>query len=875
MTALAHEPDPAAIEAFRLQLRAGGFSPLPLNGKRALMEGWARLGDATDHEIRRWTRTRSAETNTGVLTRTSPAFDIDILDPEAAEAVERLARERFEESGVFPVRFGNLPKRAILFRCDEPFEKIAVELVGPSGADGEKLEFLANGQQLVVDGIHPDTHRPYSWQGGRPGDISRADLALTDREQAQALHDAAVALLIRDFGYRPKAKTKANKATKGAGQGDLMAGWQIDFANHDALAALTMKLLKSGMNDGAAVNFLRAGVSGLTNVDEDRRARRLKEIPAMVASGRAKLEDEAAPRPPAPGSSPGAGSEGTTAPWCDAERDTVVRLAEGDSAAFLARAREDPGFPFEPAAITALLRFAKDRRADWQRLRAQLKAEPKIHLSTLEAVMKADSANGDSGDDGLPGRPITFEETEPWPDPVDGAELLTDIAKAIGKYVIMDDCQRDAAALGAVFTHTHDLRDTAPIFFVVAPTKRCGKTRMERVIKRLARKPLMASNANPAFLARAIEKHRPTVLIDEFDAMAAGDQAMAEALRGQLNSSFDRDGAKVGKCVPLPGGGYDEREFSTWAATWIAGIRKIPDTVEDRSVVLRLKRKLSSEKVARFRGRDGAELTVLKRKIIRFVADNEQRLRDIEPDMPEALNAAGDRATDAWEPLIAIADVAGGDWPQRARNAALTICQVDDEEDVERNIHTVLLADIRHIFARLPPRDGAAHAAGAGRPADGPRLFTRQLLDELIGLEERPWGAWGKAQKPLTDTGLAGLLRPYRIRSNTVRGEGNDRNVVGKGYYLRSFEDAFSRYLPIPGVSTRNNVTSPANTGGSEDFADVTNSFCYGSENAGNASNSGARNVVTGKNGGERGSAEIEGSDDAEQDTSSEWDFDP
>jgi hypothetical protein len=861
MTALAHEPDLLAIEAFRLQLRAGSFSPLPLNGKRPLMEGWARLGDVTEHEIRRWTRTRPAETNTGVLTRTSPAFDIDLLDPEAAEAVERLARERFEESGVFPVRFGNLPKRAILFRCDEPFEKIAVELVGPSGTDGEKLEFLANGQQLVVDGIHPDTLRPYSWQGGRPGDIRRADLALTDREQAQALHDAAVALLIRDFGYRPKAKTKANKAANGAGQGDLMAGWQIDFANHDALAALTMKLLKSGMNDGAAVNFLRAGVGGLANVDEDRKARRLKEIPAMVASGRAKLDDEAAPQREAT----------AVGPWSYAERATIARLADGDSAGFLARAKEDPGFPFEPAAISALLRVAKDRRADWQRLRAQLKAEPKIHLSALEAVMKAESANGDSGDDGLPGRPITFEETEPWPDPVEGAELLTDIAKAIGKYVIMDDCQRDAAALGAVFTHTHDLRDTAPIFFVVAPTKRCGKTRLERVIKRLARKPLMASSANPAFLARAIEKHRPTVLIDEFDAMAAGDQAMAEALRGQLNSSFDRDGAKVGKCVPLPGGGYDEREFSTWAATWIAGIRKIPDTVEDRSVVLRLKRKLSSEKVARFRGRDGVELTVLKRKIIRFVADNEHRLRDIEPDMPEALNAAGDRATDAWEPLIAIPDVAGGDWPQRARNAALTICQVDDEEDAERNIHTVLLADIRDIFARLPPRDDAAHGAWAGRPAVGPRLFTRQLLDELIGLEERPWGAWGKAQKPMTDTGLAGLLRPYRIRSTTVRGEGN---VVGKGYLLRSFEDAFSRYVSIPGVSTRNNVTNSGNTGGSEDFADVTTSICYGSENAGNASNSGVRNGVTGRHGGERGSGEIEGSDDAEQDTSSGWDFD-
>lgn len=364
----------------------------------------------------------------------------------------------------------------------------------------------------------------------------------------------------------------------------------------------------------------------------------------------------------------------------------------------------------------------------------------------------------------------------------------------------MDPCQRDAAALGAVFTHAHDLRDTAPIFFIVSPSKRCGKTRLERVIKRMARKPLMASSATPAFLARAIEKHRPTVLIDEFDAMAAGDQAMAETLRGQLNSSFDRDGAKIGKCVPLAGGGYDEREFSTWAATWIAGIKTIPDTVKDRSVVLRLKRKLPGEKVARFRGRDGGELNVLRRKIARFVSDNEQRLREIEPDMPEALNAAGDRAPDAWEPLVAIADVAGGAWPQRARNAALAICQIDPEDSAEGDIKTILLMDIRDIFARLPPEDEAARKEGrAGRPDDGPRIFTKQLLNELLGLEERPWGTWGRTKKPLTDTGLASLLRPYRIRSGTIRGEdalGN--SVTGKGYYLRSFEDVFSRYAPIP-----------------------------------------------------------------------------
>ena len=130
-----------------------------------------------------------------------------------------------------------------------------------------------------------------------------------------------------------------------------------------------------------------------------------------------------------------------SAPWSDAERETVVRLAEGDSAAFLARAREDPGFPFEPAAITALLRFAKDRRADWQRLRAQLKAEPKIHLSALEAVMKAEVRQWRlrrSGATAWRAARSRFEEIEPWPEPVDGAELMTEISKAIGSYVVMD-----------------------------------------------------------------------------------------------------------------------------------------------------------------------------------------------------------------------------------------------------------------------------------------------------------------------------------------------------------------------------------------------------------------------------------------------------
>ena len=318
---------------------------------------------------------------------------------------------------------------------------------------------------------------------------------------------------------------------------------------------------------------------------------------------------------------------------------------------------------------------------------------------------------------------------------------------------------------------------------------------------------------------------------------------MAESLRGQLNSSFNKSSAAVLKLVPLPGGGWDERQFSTWAPTCVAGIGMVPDTVKDRSVVIRLLRKPMDAKVWRLRGRDGGDLLALARKAARFVNDNEQAIRSADPASPEALN---DRQADAWDPLFAIAEVAGGPWPERARRAAQALCGAENEEDAESDMKIALLTDIRDIFARLGPKEAADQIdEGPGRPRDGPRLLTREIIDELVRLEERPWGAWGKAQKPLTDVGLSKLLRPYGIRSGTVRG---DNDVTGKGYYLRSFEDAFSRYLPLPGVSTRHTVTSPENTGVSKDFEPVTGSNLLRVENPRNAYNSLACDGVTGSN---------------------------
>ena len=284
----------------RRRLLAGGYSPLPLIGKRPVFDDWQKRIDVTEHEIEYWSRSAPAAANTGILTKFVPTLDIDLLDTTAAVAVEQLARERFEEQGPVLARTGAPPRRAVPFRTDAPFAKITVDLIAPDGSTGPKARVL--GRWPAGRGPTAFIRTPASHifgTGGAPGQIKRAGPCLTSTQcEAQALIDDAAGLLVAQFGYR-LAKAKARKAANGAGE-DELAGWAIDFGDHDALVALAMKLLRTGMRDGAVVNFLRAQVEGLTGVEEDRKARRLKEIPAMVASARAKFDSEAAPAEPSP-----------------------------------------------------------------------------------------------------------------------------------------------------------------------------------------------------------------------------------------------------------------------------------------------------------------------------------------------------------------------------------------------------------------------------------------------------------------------------------------------------------------------------------------------------------------------------------------------
>jgi hypothetical protein len=192
----------AAATACRLQLWATGFSPVAVDGKRPVAAGWQRKKYVTEDEIQLWAKLYPQATNTGILTRSTPSLDIDVLDDQGATAVEALVRDRFAERGRILVRFGRAPKRAIVFRANRPFKKMLVKLIAPRGAASQQLEFLGEGQQIVARGVHPDTQRPYSWHGGRPGGVRWVELPAIEQKAAEELIDDAAAVLVRDHGYR-------------------------------------------------------------------------------------------------------------------------------------------------------------------------------------------------------------------------------------------------------------------------------------------------------------------------------------------------------------------------------------------------------------------------------------------------------------------------------------------------------------------------------------------------------------------------------------------------------------------------------------------------------------------------------------------------
>jgi putative DNA primase/helicase len=431
-------------------------------------------------------------------------------------------------------------------------------------------------------------------------------------------------------------------------------------------------------------------------------------------------------------------------------------------------------------------RLAKISEPDYDRCRQQEAEAMGIRVGTLDSEVK--KLRGGTGSGKLQGTSLELAEVEPWPHAVNGEEVLTAVSANIARYVALPPCADDMMALWIAHAHASDAFEVTPRLNITAPEKGCGKTIARDVVALFVPRPLSSENLTPAVLFRVIEERKPTILADEYDTWMRDN----EELRGMFNAGHRRGGQAL-RCV---GDGNEVRAFRVFAPAVLCGIGPLPGTLYDRSIVIHLRRAKPGEIRQRFDSRRVEPEKELCRKLARWMQDNFKKLEESDPRLPEA---AYNRLADNWRPLFAIAEVAGGDWPRRAANAFSKLTTAGDAE--AQGIGTMLLADIRQVL-------GESKAA---------RILSRSLVESLCAMTEREWQEANRG-KPITEGWLARRLRPFEISPKTLR-IGTDR---AKGYEAADFAEAFARYLPAEGLSNRDTVTNPINTGVLATFQSVT-----------------------------------------------------
>ena len=355
--------------------------------------------------------------------------------------------------------------------------------------------------------------------------------------------------------------------------------------------------------------------------------------------------------------------------------------------------------------------------------------------------------------------------------PPDGARLLDDIHEFLGRFVAYPSPHAHIAhTLWVAHTHMMDDWDSTPRIAFLSPEPGSGKSRALEVTELLVPRAIQAVNTTPAYLFRKVSDPAglPTILYDEIDTVFGPRTAKDnEDIRGLLNAGH-RKGAVAGRCV-MKGKNVETEELPAYCAVALAGLGDLPDTLLSRAVVIRMRRRSPDEQVEPFRRRVyEAEAGELAARLAHWAQWISAAVQDAWPAMPDGI---ADRDADVWEALLAVADAAGGDWPDRARVSAVTL--VTAARLAPPSLGVRLLFDMREAFG------------------DADAVTTESLLSVLTTLDEAPWG--DLKGKPLDARGLAQRLRQYGVRSTTVRiGE-----VVAKGYLRADLHDAWSRYLSI------------------------------------------------------------------------------
>jgi hypothetical protein len=391
---------------------------------------------------------------------------------------------------------------------------------------------------------------------------------------------------------------------------------------------------------------------------------------------------------------------------------------------------------------------------------------------------------------------------ERWPEPVATADILADLAEVYSRYAVLPEHGATAMAMWNLHAWAIDAFYCSPFLMFSSPEMRCGKSTAMSLIYWTGPRTVLASNISPAAIFRYIDAEHPTLLTDEAETNEN------EEARGILNSGHTRDTAHVIRCE---GDENKPKRFSTWAPKALASIGKLAATLRDRAVIISMKRKKRGECVEKLRGRDTDEFRNLRERAQRWADDNIEKLKNAQPVLPDGLN---DRAADNWEPFLAIAELAGGDWPARARAAAVKLS--GDADSLAETIGVQLLGAIKMVFESL----------GVDR------ITSEALAEELAKDKNSLWAAYGKTGKPITQRQIAALLDRYGIRPDSIRISGFGTK---KGYLLAWLEDAFETYLdvfPDTPPSDPGHRNKPAATDTSSTFSPGTPEGLFRAENS-------------------------------------------
>lgn len=329
---------------------------------------------------------------------------------------------------------------------------------------------------------------------------------------------------------------------------------------------------------------------------------------------------------------------------------------------------------------------------------------------------------------------------------------------------------RLALSLFVLHTHAAEATMVTPYVYVKSPQKRSGKTRLLEVLELVCSAPIRAASITEAALFQSIEAFSPTLLIDEVDAIFNSRSERAEAIRGVLNAG-NRRGSYV---IRGTQDGTPARS-DTFCPKVLAGIDtgKLPDTIRDRALVIDLERKMRSEPVERLRVADlGDEPAELRERLTDWAAEHHDELAAFRC---EPITEISDRLEEGWEPLLAIASLAGEDTLAAARAAAVALGATDDAGEDHGQI---LLVALRAIF-------DAAHKVGEDA------ALTADICSTLNRDDELPFGGYRRGEG-IEGRRLASLLRPHGIRPKNVRVAGEQ----GKGYEVAQFTEAWERYAP-------------------------------------------------------------------------------